>query len=87
MSVVVRPGLPSETPARPRSSDGWLLASNLLILGLALWQGWSLVSLLFPFWLQSVAIGVLQARRMWLLQSLPPADHTTQGASRAAGVC
>ncbi len=65
--------------ARRPDGDRWLLASNLLTLVLALWQGWSLFDLLLPYWLQSVAIGVLQGRRMWVLQRFSTEGFTSNG--------
>lgn len=42
----------------------WLLATNLAALALALWQRWPLGMLLFPYWLQSVLIGIFAWRRI-----------------------
>jgi hypothetical protein len=59
------------TPASadlPRPGDraalGWLVASNALTIAIALWQRWPLGLLLWPFWLQSVIIGVFSYRRI-----------------------
>ena len=45
-----------------------ILASNALTLGVALWQDWPLVLLLWPYWLQSVVIGYYARRRILALQ-------------------
>ena len=44
-----------------------ILASNALTLGVALWQDWPLVLLLWPYWLQSVIIGWYARRRILAL--------------------
>lgn len=40
------------------------LVANVATLALALWQGWSFAALVWPYWLQSVAIGVGNVVRM-----------------------
>lgn len=45
-----------------------ILASNALTLGMALVQGWGLLLLLWPFWIQSVIIGVFARRRILALE-------------------
>ena len=54
VSASTTPGLPA--PA-DRAALGWLVASNAVTVVIALWQGWSLGLLLWPYWLQSVIIG------------------------------
>lgn len=44
------------------------LVANLATLALALWQGWSFAALVWPYWLQSVAIGVGNVVRMSRVQ-------------------
>jgi hypothetical protein len=44
-----------------------ILGSNALTLGIALWQDWPLVLLLWPYWLQSVIIGWYARRRILAL--------------------
>ena len=68
----------TELNTRP-NGDRWLLVGNLITLVLALRQGWSLTDLLLPFWLQSVAIGVLQAIRMMRLKSFSTEGFTSNG--------
>jgi hypothetical protein len=51
-----------------------LLGSNLLVLILAIWQDWPVSVLIWPFWLQSVVIGVLHVHRMLALR-----DFSTEG--------
>lgn len=67
-------------PARRAiEGDRFLLASNLLMLVIALWRGWPLSSLLLPFWLQSVAIGFFQGVRMLRLKSFSTDGFTSNG--------
>jgi len=47
-----------------RAALGWLVASNVLTIAIALWQRWPLGLLLWPFWLQSVIIGYYGGRRI-----------------------
>jgi hypothetical protein len=63
-----------------RRSIRWLLAGNALTLGLALWQGASVASLLWPFWFQSLVIGVFNFRRMRALRAF-----STRGMSDGGG--
>lgn len=56
-----------------RSARG-ILAANVLTVIVALWQGWGLLLLLWPFWIQSVIIGFYARRRMLLLK-----DFCVQG--------
>ncbi len=51
-----------------RAELGGLLLANGLILVMALWNRWPASYVLWPFWIQSVAIGVLQAHRMFSLK-------------------
>lgn len=44
-----------------------IVASNLLAIGLAWWQHWPLVTLLWPYWLQSVVIGWYSRKRILAL--------------------
>lgn len=70
---------PPPSPARPTRTGGgrpatdralWaILASNALTLGVALWQDWGLLHLLWPFWVQSVVIGWYARRRMLALRA------------------
>lgn len=48
---------------RDRAVAG-ILASNLLTLVLAWWQGWPLASMLWPYWCQSVVIGWFARKRI-----------------------
>lgn len=48
----------SDRPSAP-VWDGWvLLGANLLTLGIALWREWGLLPLLWPYWIQSVLVGL-----------------------------
>jgi cation transport ATPase len=70
------PTLPAPTD---RGALGWLVASNAVTLVLALWQGWSLGLLLWPYWAQSVIIGVFSYRRMLGLQRFSTANFRVNG--------
>ncbi len=50
--------------ASDRRALGWLLAANAFTLALALLQDWPLALLLWPYWAQSVIIGVFSVRRI-----------------------
>ena len=41
-----------------------ILLTNLATLGVALWQDWSVLQLMWPFWIQSLVIGWYARRRM-----------------------
>ena len=57
-----------------KATARWLIAGNLLTLALAFAQDWSLGALLWPYWLQSVAIGFFNVRRILALR-----DFSTEG--------
>ena len=68
-AAVPRPGTPAPDDPRPGDRALWgILASNLLTLGLAIAFHWDVRELLWPYWFQSVVIGIFAARRMSLLQ-------------------
>lgn len=73
----------SAAPDLPAPSDrialGWLLASNAVALVIALWQGWPLGLLLWPYWLQSVIIGFFSFRRIRGLQRFSTAGFRING--------
>ena len=56
-----------------------ILASNALTVGVALWQGWSLFTLLWPFWLQSVIIGWFSRSRILALQNFSTKGFRVNG--------
>ncbi len=65
--------------ARAVTADGsvWLLlVSNLLTLGVALWQGWSAGSLMIVYWAQSVIIGVANVCRILALERFSTENFT-----------
>jgi hypothetical protein len=73
-----------------RATARWLIAGNLLTLVLAFAQGWSLGALLWPYWLQSVAIGAFNVRRILALKAFSTEGMSSGGApvpaTRAAQV-
>jgi hypothetical protein len=46
-----------------------ILASNVVTLGVAIWQHWPMVLLLWPYWLQSLVIGWYSRRRILALDT------------------
>jgi hypothetical protein len=46
-----------------------ILASNAFTLGIALWQDWGVLLLLWPFWIQSVIIGFFARQRILRLEA------------------
>lgn len=50
-----------------------IVLANLLTIGIALWQDWPLVMMLWPYWCQSVVIGWHARQR---ILALPEADAT-----------
>jgi hypothetical protein len=55
------------TPPSDRALRG-IVVSNAITLALALWQQWTLLQLMWPFWMQSVIIGYYARRRMLALE-------------------
>lgn len=53
-----------------------ILGSNLLTLGIAWWQHWGLLHLLWPFWIQSVVIGWFARKRILALESFSTEGFT-----------
>jgi len=45
-----------------------VIATNLVAIGIAWWQHWPLVTLLWPYWLQSVIIGWYSRKRILALR-------------------
>jgi hypothetical protein len=41
-----------------------LIVSNLIVIGLAVWQGWDFSVVIWGYWAQSVIIGLFHAKRM-----------------------
>ncbi len=56
-----------------------LLAVNLFTLILALWQHWSLPSLLWTYWFQSVIIGIFQYKKIMNLKEFSTEGFTANG--------
>jgi hypothetical protein len=50
----------------PDRAAWWLLGSNVATLAVAIWQRWPILLLLWPYWAQSVIIGLFARRRIAL---------------------
>lgn len=70
-----------ETPAtRSKDYSGiGILVSNLLVIVLAVVEGWSLGSMMVIYWVQSVIIGIFHVFRMLLLRSFCTEGFTSNG--------
>lgn len=54
---------------RPPDQSAWAIAgANAFAIVLAVWQGWALIHLLWPFWIQSVVIGWYWRQRILRLE-------------------
>lgn len=53
-----------------------LLATNVAVIAIALWQRWPLVLLLWPYWVQSVIIGMYSRRRILALRQFSLEDSS-----------
>src|SRR5690606_10140341 len=56
-----------------------ILAANVVTLVIALWQDWSMVDLVFPFWMQSIVIGFYARRRILKLRKFTTHDLLVNG--------
>lgn len=71
---------PSTTPTAPWFFSGWgLLLSNLLTMGFAVVQNWSLSEIMLVYWFQSVIIGFFHVLRMLLLPRFCTEGFTGNG--------
>lgn len=71
-------------PVTERPADSaavGIVAANALTLVLALWQGWGLLQLMWPYWMQSVVIGWYARQRMLKLEQFSTADLKMNGRS------
>lgn len=68
----------NENPSRDYSGFGILL-SNLLVIGYALHQGWTLGDMMGIYWMQSVLIGFFHFFRILLLRSFSTEGFTSNG--------
>jgi len=59
-----------------------IIATNVLAIAMALWQQWPLVTLLWPYWLQSVIIGWYSRKRILALRDFSLAN--TSGFDRGS---
>ena len=68
-----------------RSGLFGVVAANALALGIAAWQHWPLVTLLWPYWVQSVIIGWYSRERILALRqfSLAGTSGFDQGSDEA----
>jgi hypothetical protein len=90
---VTTEGGPSPGPRRTSLATASIVGANLATLALALYQGWALGSLLWPYWLQSIVIGFFARRRLLALrrfstegftindQAVPPNDATKRSTA------
>src|SRR5947207_14359626 len=53
-----------------------VIATNVVAIGIAWWQHWPLVTLLWPYWIQSVVIGWYSRRRILALREVS-VENTT----------
>jgi len=62
-----------------------VIATNVVAIGIAWWQHWPLVTLLWPYWIQSVIIGWYSHRRILALRqfSLESTSGFDQGSPEA----
>lgn len=59
-----------ETVKRPEDHAlKGIVVTNVLTLVMAVWQDWSVLQLMWPFWMQSLIIGWYARRRMLMLES------------------
>lgn len=66
----------------PRDRSLWsITGANVLTLALALWQGWGMIHLLWPFWIQSVIIGWYARKRMLMLREFSTEGFKVNGRS------
>jgi hypothetical protein len=59
-----------------------VIATNLVAIGIAWWQHWPLVTLLWPYWMQSVIIGWYSRKRILALRDFSLAN--TNGFDRGS---
>lgn len=68
----------AETDPRDYSGIGIILSNGMVIL-LALFEGWSLESMMLIYWVQSVVIGIAQFFRMLMLRSFSTEGLSSNG--------
>ena len=61
-----------------------ILASNVVTLGIALWQQWPMTLLLWPYWLQSLVIGWYSRQRILALDRFSTEGFTVNNRAVAA---
>lgn len=64
-----------------RAGLGGILAANAATVVVALWQGWPLAHLMWPFWLQSIVIGWFARKRILALESYAEGGFLLDGRS------
>lgn len=85
MPTIDRPSQPQPPPPSTGSGRGFdlglvaILLGNALTLAVALWQRWSMLDLLWPFFIQSLIIGVYARRRLLLAPVLTVKNITING--------
>lgn len=64
-----------------RAGLGGILAANGATMLLALWQGWPLAHLMWPFWIQSMIIGWFARKRILALETYAEGGFLFDGRS------
>ncbi len=58
-----------------------IVVANAFVIGIAFAQHWPLGTLLWPYWIQSVIIGLFNFRRMWSLRNFSSAGFKINGVA------
>ncbi len=66
-------------PKGSRTTYWGLIGANALNVALAIWNDWSMAALIWPFWFQSVIIGVFNVRRMLCLRTFSTKGLSSNG--------
>lgn len=79
--VIGKPGkiLQAGSSTFDRSDALGIIAGNLLVLGIALWQQLPVACIVWPYWFQSVVIGVFHRPRILALQHFNTEGFTSNG--------
>lgn len=69
----------ASAPGFDRGDAIGIVVGNLLVLGIALWQQLPAACIVWPYWFQSVVIGVFHRRRILALQHFNTEGFTSNG--------